>query len=282
MRTGFNERVLVLETKPGDFGGIQSGQEVEMEGVWLSRGAGGWRAVSGFTSAQSSYTFVSTKIKAKKGGTKMAATAATVDTVQVAGEAPQPAARLSLCCADDMQQKGAATLMCVEPVLYADQLHPAAPHPSRPALQLTGRLGSRTAAAWWRRPPPPPPPSPSRLSPTRSSPAPSPPSSSHVSFSISISRSTLCQQALLANPLILPVPSSLPTPAPTQPPPPAPAVAGVNPDGTACTGTSLPKWDSAAVRRMVFQELSGANISVGTTFNKCSFKRSVLNITNSM
>lgn len=74
----------------------------------------------------------------------------------------------------------------------------------------------------------------------------------------------------------------LPPPAPTVPPP-RPAVGAYNQDGaTACPGTQLPKWDVATLRRNIFQEEPGAAaITVGGTFNKCSYGKSKFDKTTS-
>lgn len=63
LRTPYGENVLVLEGQTSDFSGIHSGDNVAIAGVWLSRGAGGVRAVSGYTRAESTYCFVGTGLQ---------------------------------------------------------------------------------------------------------------------------------------------------------------------------------------------------------------------------
>lgn len=63
LKTQFGENVLIVESETSDFGAIRSGDNVAIKGVWLSRGAGGVRAVSGHTRADSSYCFVGTGLE---------------------------------------------------------------------------------------------------------------------------------------------------------------------------------------------------------------------------
>ena len=52
VKTSYGDNVVVLESPKEKFTGIRSGQQVELEGVWLSRGAGGVRPVSGACTAR--------------------------------------------------------------------------------------------------------------------------------------------------------------------------------------------------------------------------------------
>ena len=63
--------------------------------------------------------------------------------------------------------------------------------------------------------------------------------------------------------------------------PPRPAVSGVSKPGTACPGTQLPLVSVTAVRKAVLPELNPAGITVGSTFNKCSYGKSTFNAANS-
>ena len=63
LKTQFGENVLIVGSETSDFGAIRSGDNVAIKGVWLSRGAGGVRAVSGHTRADSSYCFVGTGLE---------------------------------------------------------------------------------------------------------------------------------------------------------------------------------------------------------------------------
>ncbi|KAL4452150.1 hypothetical protein ABPG75_007812 [Micractinium tetrahymenae] len=59
-------------------------------------------------------------------------------------------------------------------------------------------------------------------------------------------------------------------------------IAGVNTDGTACTNTALPSTTAAQVRKAVFQELNPGGVTVGSTYNKCSYGKTKLTQANSL
>ncbi|PSC71116.1 hypothetical protein C2E20_5435 [Micractinium conductrix] len=58
-------------------------------------------------------------------------------------------------------------------------------------------------------------------------------------------------------------------------------ISGVSKPGTACPGTQLPLVSVTAVRKAVLPELNPAGITVGSTFNKCSYGKSTFNAANS-
>ncbi|PSC74160.1 hypothetical protein C2E20_2632 [Micractinium conductrix] len=58
-------------------------------------------------------------------------------------------------------------------------------------------------------------------------------------------------------------------------------IAGVSKPGTACPGTQLPLASVDAVRKAVLPELNPAGITVGSTYNKCSYGKSSFTAANS-
>lgn len=53
-------------------------------------------------------------------------------------------------------------------------------------------------------------------------------------------------------------------------------------DGTACTNTAIPSTTAAQVRKAVFQELNPGGVTVGSTYNKCSYGKTKLTQANSL
>ncbi|KAL4439954.1 hypothetical protein ABPG75_002955 [Micractinium tetrahymenae] len=59
-------------------------------------------------------------------------------------------------------------------------------------------------------------------------------------------------------------------------------IAGVDASGAACPNTALPKYSAADIKKAVFEELNPGGTTVGSTFNRCSFGKSRLTMTNSL
>lgn len=64
--------------------------------------------------------------------------------------------------------------------------------------------------------------------------------------------------------------------------PPPSAVAGRQPDGSACPNAGLPKFNASQVRQAVFAELNPRGATVGGTFSQCSYGKSRLTMKNSL
>lgn len=70
--------------------------------------------------------------------------------------------------------------------------------------------------------------------------------------------------------------------APSLLPPRHSAVSGRDASGAACPGTSLPSNTADKVRATVLQEANPSGVTVGSTYNKCSYGKSRLTAQNSL
>ena len=130
--------MLVLEGETSDFSGIRSGDNVAIAGVWLSRGAGGVRAVSGYTRAESTYCFVGTGLQKVQSAARHAAKPMVACEWVGRGAGGCLLSSVSLSCG-----RCCVILRCPAPCA-----HPAPPaHRPRPCLLAGGTLPGVPAAA---------------------------------------------------------------------------------------------------------------------------------------